>query len=117
MVLPEKIFEIKEESNFGLVTQKLKNFHEEENYETKEGKTITLATEIIHLSLKENLISGIFSADFIPTNYYKRNLVESPVTEEAQFWLTRFGNRNFMIVVAPSVARGVKKIIIESHCK
>ncbi len=114
MVLPAKIFEIKEESNFGLIAQKLKDFHEEENYETNEGKTITLATEILSLTLKENLISGIFSADFMQTHYYKRNLIESPVTEEAHFWLTRFEKRTFLIVVAPSVARGVKKLL-SSH--
>ena len=36
MVLPAKIFEIIEESNFGLITQKLKDFRDEENYEKKQ---------------------------------------------------------------------------------
>ena len=44
MVLPAKIFEINEETNFGLVLQKLKDFREEENYETGEGETFTLVT-------------------------------------------------------------------------
>ena len=114
MVLPAKIFEIKEEINFGLITQKLKNFHEEDNYETNEGKIITLLSEILDLELNENLVSGIFSTDFIRTRYYKRELIEQPVTEEAQFWVTRFQNRIFLIVVAPSVARGVKKLL-SSH--
>ena len=96
-----------------MIIQKLKNFHEEENYETKEGKTITLATEIINLSLGKSYFRN-FNAVFIQTNSYKRKLVESPVTEEAQYWLTRFGHRNFLIVVAPSVARGVKKLL-SSH--
>ena len=111
MVLPAKIFEIKEEINFGLIVQKLKDFHEEENYETNEGKIITLVSEILDLKLNENLISGIFSSDFIRTRYYRRELIEQPVTEEAQFWITRFKNRIFLIVVAPSVARGVKKLL------
>jgi hypothetical protein len=115
MVLPAKIFEIKEESNFGLITQKLKDFHEEENYEKKtDGKAITLITEILNLRLTENLISGIFSADFMQSRYYRRNLVEYPITEEAHFWITRYENRIFLIVVAPSVARGVKKLL-SSH--
>jgi hypothetical protein len=46
--------------------------------------------------------------------YYRRQLVESPVTEEATFWITRFQNRTFLIDVAPSVARGVKKML-SSH--
>jgi hypothetical protein len=111
MVLPAKIFEIQEETNLGLVIQKLKDFREEENYEKSDGETVTLITEILDLDLKDNLVSGVFSADFMRTRYYRRKLVESPVTEEAQFWITRFQNRNFLIVVAPSVARGVKKLL------
>jgi len=111
MVLPAKIFEIKEELNFGLIIQKLKDFREEESYEKNDGETVTLVTEILDLSLKENLISGIFSEDFMRTSYYRRTLIENPVTEEAQFWVTRFENQTFLVVVAPSVARGVKKLL------
>lgn len=111
MVLPAKMFEIKEEINFGLMIQKLKDFREEENYEKSDGETVNLVTEILDLSLKENLISGVFSADFMRGRYYRRKLIENPVTEEATFWVTQFKNRNFLIVVAPSVARGVKKLL------
>ena len=111
MVLPAKIFEIKEETNLGLVAQKLKNFREEETFETSEGETVTLVTEILELKLEQNLVSGVFSADFMRTRYYRRNLIENPVTEEATFWITEYRNRAFLIVVAPSVARGVKKLL------
>jgi hypothetical protein len=114
MVLPAKVFEIKEEINFGLMLQKLKDFREEENYETSDGETVTLVTEILGIKLKENLVSGVFSVDFMQRRYYRRKLLEAPVTEEALFWVTRFENRVFLIVVAPSVARGVKKLL-SSH--
>jgi hypothetical protein len=111
MVLPAKIFEIKEEVNFGLMIQKLKDFREEESYEKSDGETVNLVTEILDLSLKENLVFGVFSTDFVRGRYYRRKLVEAPVTEEALFWITRFEKRTFLIVVAPSVARGVKKLL------
>lgn len=114
MVLPAKTFEIKEEINFGLIIQKLKDFREEKNYQKNDGESLSLITEILDLSLKDNLISGVFSEDFIRTRYYRRHLIEVPVTEEAFFWITRFDNRIFLIVVAPSVARGVKKLL-SSH--
>jgi hypothetical protein len=114
MVLPAKIFEIKEETNFGLTVQKLKDFHEEEKYETNDGKTFSLITEILDLTLRENLISAVFSADFMRSRYYRREIVEAPVTEEAAFWITRYQNRIFLIVAAPSVARGVK-ILLSNH--
>jgi hypothetical protein len=110
MVLPAKIFEIQEEINFGLIIQKLKDFHEEETYE-KSNEVVTLITEILNLRLEKNLLFGIFSADFMRARYYRRKLVETPVTEEAPFWITRFDNRNFLIVLAPSVARGIKKLL------
>jgi hypothetical protein len=111
MVLPAKIFVIQEESNFGLILKKLKDFHEEENYEKSDGKTVTLITEILDLKQKPNTISGVFSADFMRTRYYRRKLIETPVTEEAPFWIIRFQKRTFLIVLAPSVARGVKKLL------
>jgi hypothetical protein len=111
MVLPAKIFEIQEEINLGFIIQKLKDFHEEENYEKSDGESVTLITEILDLSLKENLIYGVFSSDFMRVRYFRRQLVENPITEEAPFWVTRFQNRTFLIVLAPSVARGVKKLL------
>ena len=111
MVQPAKIFEIKEETNFGLIVQKLKDFREEESHEKIDGETATLVTEILDLNLKENLVSGVFSADFMRSCYYRRKLIENPVTEEATFWICQFKNRTFLIVVAPSVARGVKKLL------
>jgi hypothetical protein len=111
MVLPAKIFEIREETSFGLIVQKLKDFREEETYQQNDGETVTLRTEILDLSLQENLVSGVFSADFAQSRYYRRELVEAPVTEEVPFWITRFKNRTFLFVMAPSVARGVKKLL------
>ena len=67
MVLPAKIFEIKEETNLGLVAQKLKNFGEEATVENSEGETVTLVTEILELKREQNLVSGVFSADFMRT--------------------------------------------------
>ena len=111
MVLPAKVFEIKEKTNFGLIVQKLKNFREEETYETNEEKIVTLITEILDLDIKQNLVSGVFSADFMRKGYYRRHLLENPVTEEAPFWITESNNRTYLIVVAASVARGVKKLL------
>ncbi|MFQ6095040.1 MAG: hypothetical protein ACE5NN_02740 [Candidatus Bathyarchaeia archaeon] len=111
MVLPAKIFEIKEEADLGLMVWKLKDFHEEELYQTNEGESIKLVTEILDLKLEEGSVSGVFSMDFVRTRYYRRKLVETPLTEEAPFWIKRFDGRVFMIVLAPSVARGVKKLL------
>ncbi|KYH42032.1 MAG: hypothetical protein AYL32_001580 [Candidatus Bathyarchaeota archaeon B26-2] len=111
MVLPAKIFEVKEEADLGLIARKLKDFREEETYQTEKGETVTLVTEVLDLKLQEDSLSGVFSKDFIRVRYYKRELVETPVTEESPFWFKRFRGRLFLIVLAPSVARGVKKLL------
>ena len=111
MVLPVKIFEIKEVADLGLIIQKLKDFREEETYQTEKGEVIELVTEILDLKLTEGLARGVFSMDFVRKRYYKRKLVETPVTEEAPFWIKHFEGRPFVIILAPSVARGVKKLL------
>jgi len=111
MVLPAKVFEVKEEASTSLIIGKLKDFHEEELYQTEGGEEVTLVSEILDLKLEDDLISGIFSKDFMRRRFYKRKLVETPVTEESLFWIKPFSERLFLIVSAPSVARGVKKLL------
>lgn len=112
LVLPAKIFEIKEEeADLGLIAMKLKDFREEELYQTEKGERISLVEEILDLKLKEDAVSGVFSVDFVRRRYYRRKLVEAPVTEEAPFWIRRFDGRTVVIVLAPSVARGVRKLL------
>jgi hypothetical protein len=111
LVLPAKVFEIKEDTDLGLIVGKLKDFHEEELYETENGETINLVAEILDLKQQGDTISGVFSKDFMRRRFYKRKLVEAPVTEESSFWIKPFNGRVFVIVSAPSVARGVKKLL------
>jgi hypothetical protein len=111
LVLPAKIFEIKEEADIGLIVGKLKDFREEELYETDKGETINLVTEVLDLKLKGDSLSGVFSKDFVRRRFYRRKLVETPVTEESPFWIKTFKGRRFIMISAPSVARGVKKLL------
>ena len=93
------------------MVQRLRDFREEEPYQTDEGKTVNLVTEILDLKLEEDLVAGVFSRDFVRSRHYRREVVEALVTEEAPFWVKPFKGKAFMIVVAPSVARGVKKLL------
>lgn len=111
MVLPAKVFQIKDEVNMGFAAQKLKHFREEEPYTTVNGEEISLAAEILDLKMDENSISGVFSRDFIRSRPYRRKIAEMPVTEESPFWIRRFNGKFFLIVLAPSTARGIKKLL------
>jgi len=111
LVLPVKVFEIKEKVDAGLLLWKLKDFREEEVYKPESGKNVTLLTEILDLQSKGGLVTGIFSKDFMRERSYRREIAESPVTEETPFWITTSNKKAFLIVSAPSVARGVKKLL------
>jgi len=111
LVLPAKIFEVKEEANLGFLVLKLKNFRGEETYQTMRGENLNLMTQILDLESNGSTVSGIFSTDFVSTRYFRRKMVETLVTEEAPFWIKRFKDKTFLIVSAPSVARGVKKLL------
>lgn len=111
MVLPAKTFEIKGDVDLGSVLEKLEDFREAESYEADSGETLNLVTEILDLQLEEDSLKGVFSKDFVIRRYFRRKTVETAVTEEAPFWIKPFRNRAFLIVVAPSVARGVKKLL------
>ena len=111
MVLPAKVFEIKEKVDPALMLWKLKDFREEESCKTEGGETVSLTTEILDLKSKEGLVEGVFSKDFMRRRFYRRSLVEAPVTEEAPFWIASFEKKTFLVVSAPSVARGVKKLL------
>jgi hypothetical protein len=111
MVLPAKTFEIKGDVDLGSALGKLEGFREEAPYEADSGETLNLLTEILDLELEEDLLKGVFSRDFVIRRQFRRKTVETVVTEEAPFWMKPFKDRAFLIVLAPSVARGVKKLL------
>jgi hypothetical protein len=112
VVLAAKIFKFKEDAGLDLLARKLKDFHEEEPYE-REGKKIKLTSEVLELKMQADTLSGIFSRDFVLSRYYKRGLVETVVTEEVPFWISRSKGRTFLVVLAPSKARGVRKLLTD----
>jgi hypothetical protein len=111
LVLPAKVFEIKEKADPGLLLWKLRDFREEESCKTEGGENVGLMTEILDLKSKEGFVEGVFSRDFMRRRFYRRSLVEAPVTEEAPFWIMSSKKKTFLVVTAPSVARGVKKLL------
>lgn len=112
MVLAAKVFKFREKAGLDLIARKLKDFREEEPYE-REGKKLKLTTEVLDLKLEGDSLGGIFSRDFVLSRYYKRGLVETVVTEEVPFWIKRFKGQTFLVVLAPSKARGVKKLLTD----
>ncbi len=111
MVIPVKAFEIKEDADDKFLYDRLDGYRLEKTVELSDGQNLTLLTEVLELEQEENVIRGVFSKDIVRERLYRRRLIENPTTEEALFWITSSQDRRFLIVSAPSVARGVKKLL------
>ena len=106
MVLPVKVFEVR--GLEGDPRDTLMGWREVEELEDEETQ---LVTEVIDLEQVEDTVTGVFTRDFMRERVYRRRTRMTPETEEAPFWIVPHEGRHFLIVMAPSVARGVKKML------
>ncbi len=106
MVLPVKVFEIR-----GVEGDPRDGLMGWREVEEVEGEETQLVTEVIELEQVEDAVTGVFSRDFMRERVYRRRTRMTPETEEAPFWIVPHEDRSFLAVMAPSVARGVKKML------
>ena len=106
MVLPVKVFEVR--GLEGDPRDTLMGWREVEEVEDEETR---LVTEVIDLEQVEDTVTGVFTRDFMRERVYRRRTRMTPETEEAPFWIVPHESRHFLVVMAPSVARGVKKML------
>ena len=79
--------------------------------EEVEDEETQLVTEVVDLEQVEDTVTGVFTRDFMRERVYRRRSRMTPETEEAPFWIVPHEGRHFLAVMAPSVARGVKKML------
>ncbi|HID90735.1 TPA: hypothetical protein EYP44_02095 [Candidatus Bathyarchaeota archaeon] len=105
-----KVFEFREHLDLPSIAEKIKAFREEETREVG-GKPVPLATEILNVKLTGEEVFGILSRDYVLVKVYHGKPIEVPVTEEVPFWIRPFRGRTFLVAVAPSKPRGVRKVL------
>jgi hypothetical protein len=106
MVLPVKVFEVR--GIAGNFVPRLRGFRETEKIEDEE---VELIVEVLDVESNEGEVQGILSKDFLRVRTYRRRTEKTPTTEEAPFWIVPYSEKHYLIVLAPSVARGVKKLL------
>ena len=106
MVLPVKVFEVR--GLEGDPRDTLMGWREVEELEDEETQ---LVTEVIDLEQVEDTVTGVFTRDFMRERVYRRRTRMTPETEEAPFWIVPHEGRHFLVVMAPTLARGVKKML------
>ncbi len=117
MVVAGKIFKLSESSSPNKIVSKLVDYHVEEPYEEGDHK-FALTTEVVDLISKGDIISGVYSTDYV-TNVFHRGKVDSiPRTVEAIFSFSTVQNTTFLTVVekkrvANMVANKLSEILFE----
>lgn len=87
MVLPGKIFKLREIPTFATLTEKLRGYRTVEGF--AEGKyEFDLVTEITNLSQGEKGLTGLYSCDAVMYVYHRGKRVPVPETIEALFNFT-----------------------------
>ncbi|MEM2320088.1 MAG: hypothetical protein QXQ63_05040 [Candidatus Bathyarchaeia archaeon] len=93
-----KIFRLSEPLSLDEVASKLEGYHVEETYE-EGGYKFTLLTEVMGLLLKENMLRGIYSHDYVIHVFHRGKVAPLPRTVEALFNLSQLGKATLLTVV------------------
>ncbi len=76
----------------------LEGFREEEQYIEGEVE-LGLVTEVANISVTENILTGLYSYDYVVHNYHRGKILPSPATKEVLFAFTEHEGRTYLTVV------------------
>jgi len=117
MVTAGKVFKIAESTPLSGIASKLKGFKTEEDYEEGDYK-FTLVTEIMNLAARENMVTAVYSHDYVLHIFHRGKIAPLPKTVEAMFNFVQVKKQLFLTVVekkriANFVANKLSEIIFE----
>ena len=117
MVAAGKVFRLTEATNLADIASMLKGFRTEEEYAEGDYK-FTLATEVMNLTLSANIVTGVYSHDYVLHIFHRGKVVPLPRTVEAMFSFAQQGKRLFLTIVekkrlANFIANKLNEIIFE----
>lgn len=76
----------------------LEGFREEEQYTEGEVEQ-ELVTEVANVSVTEDILTGLYSYDYVVHNYHRGKILPSPATKEVLFAFTEHEGRTYLTVV------------------
>jgi hypothetical protein len=98
MVVAGKLFKLSEPLPLDEIASKLENYRVEEPFE--EGDyNFTLVTEVVGLLPKKNMLSGVYSHDYVMHVFHRGKVAPLPRTVEAVFSFSEVENIIFLTVV------------------
>jgi hypothetical protein len=117
LVVAGKIFKLSEPLALDEVASRLDNYRFEEDYEEGDYR-FTLLAEVVGLSPKGNMLSGIYSHDYVIHVFHRGKVAPLPRTVEALFSFAQVEDTTFLTVVekkrvANFVANKLSQILFE----
>jgi hypothetical protein len=110
-----KVFVSTEQIPLSDISVALEGFREMEEYQ-EGGVELELITEVANVSIDDDLLTGLYSYDYVVHNYHRGELIPSPATKEVLFAFTEVDDRMFLTVVdkkaiANKVANRLSEIV------
>jgi hypothetical protein len=93
-----KVFVSTEYQPLADISAGLEGFREEESFE-EEDVELELVTEVANLSIAEDVLTGLYSYDYVVHNYHRGKVLPSPATKEVLFAFTELDERTYLAVV------------------
>ena len=98
MVSTAKIFRIGEDTDLGFIARKLKDYREEEPYDTDAGSG-QLITEVTDLETDDGTLHGVYSHDTLVSIHHRDGEIEVPKTKETRLVFQERKGEIFLIVL------------------
>ncbi|MCW4018982.1 MAG: hypothetical protein NWF00_09945 [Candidatus Bathyarchaeota archaeon] len=98
MVVAGKIFKLSQPLSTVDVAAKLNGYHIEEDYEEGDYK-FGLVSEVTALTPKPDLLTGVYSSDYVIHVFHRGTSAPLPRTVEAMFSFAHLGDTTFLAVV------------------
>jgi hypothetical protein len=117
MVVAGKIFRFTERLAVTDIAIKLDGYRTEENYEESDYNFM-LVTEVAELKPKENVLTGVYSHDYVMHVFHRGKTVPLPRTVEALFSFAQLEDETFLTIlekkrVANFVANKLSEVVFE----
>ena len=108
-----KVFTSTEFKSLADIATSMEGYRVEETYE-EDDISIDLVTEIVNVSIKDEMLTGLYSYDYVVHNYHRGKLIPAPVTKEVLFSFTILEDRVFLTAVEKkAIANRVANILSE----
>ncbi len=93
-----KIFQLAEDTDLGFIAQKLKDYREEESYES-ENREGVLITEVNDLETEEETLQGVYSKDTLVSIPHRDGEIQVPKTRETRLVFQERKGEIFLIIL------------------